>query len=296
MDAPNDIREFLTTRRARRTREQVGLPVIEGRRRVPGLRREEVALLAGVSIDYYVRLERGRLPGVSPGVLDAVSRALQLDEVERAHLFDLVRATRGPHAAGAVEADPSGIPVVGPGVQRMLDALLLPAWVRNSRSDFLAGNALGRALYAPLFRSASGRGNTARYMFLDPDARDFYVDWREHAAAMVGVLRADAGRDPHDSRLAALVDELVARSDEFRTLWATHDVAMFRGGVKRLHHPVAGRLELSHEMLQLGTAPGQTVIVYSAEPGSPTEEALRLLTSWATSTDPQVATTDPQTG
>ena len=259
---------------------------------MPGLRREEVALLAGVSVDYYVRLERGRLPGVSDSVLDAVSGALQLDEVERAHLFDLVRATRGPHSASTIESDRSGIPVVNPAVQRMLDALMLPAWVRNSRSDFLAGNALGRALYAPLFRSASGRGNTARFMFLDVDARDFYIDWAEHAAAMVGALRVDVGRDPHDERLTGFIDELFARSDEFRMLWATHDVAILRGGMKRLHHPIVGDLELNHEMLELGTTPGQTVIVYGAEPGSTTEEALRLLADWVATTDPPVRATE----
>jgi transcriptional regulator with XRE-family HTH domain len=204
MDMTNDIAEFLTSRRARITPEQAGLPTY-GKRRVPGLRREEVASLAGVSIDYYKRLERGNVSGVSDGVLEALARALQLDDAERAHLFDLARA-----------ADPTLAPRrrrpaqqrVRPAVQRILDSVGAPAIVRNGRADYLAANQLGRALYAPLFESREQPANSARFTFLDPGAVDFYPDWERVATDLVAHLRSEAGRNPYDRGLSDLVGEL----------------------------------------------------------------------------------------
>ena len=215
MDNRSEVRDFLTTRRARLTPQQAGLPQYGGHRRVPGLRREEVALLAGLSPDYYIKLERGNLSGASDTILDAIARALQLDDAERTHLFDLARAATAP--AGSRRRR-SSAQRVRPGVQRVLDAMTgAPAWVRNGRADFLAGNALGRALYAPIFNHPTRPANTARFCFLDPGAHEFYADWERTANDMVAVLRAEAGRHPYDKPLTNLVGELSTRSEEFRT-------------------------------------------------------------------------------
>jgi transcriptional regulator with XRE-family HTH domain len=300
MDSRSDIREFLAGRRARLTPEQAGLTVYGRNRRVTGLRREEVALLAGVSVEYYTRLERGNLKGVSDSVLEALARALQLDDAERTHLFDLARAASGSGRPGGPGGASSGrrrgpARPVRPGLQRMLDAMTqAPAWVRNGRADVLATNRLGRALYAPLFEAgASALGssparqpaNTARFAFLDPRGRDFYVDWETTARDMVGVLRAEAGRDPYDRGLTELVGELSTRSEEFRQLWAEHGVHIHRTGTKRLQHPVVGLLEMTYEVLQLPADPGLMVIVYTAEPNTPTADALSMLASWAATQD-----------
>jgi transcriptional regulator with XRE-family HTH domain len=283
VDNRTEVREFLASRRARITPEQAGLPVYGGHRRVPGLRREEAALLAGVSVDYYTRLERGHLNGVSEEVLDALARALQLTEAERAHLFDLARAAND--RAGRRRRPVSGR--VRPTVQWILDAMTeAPAIVRNGRLDYLAANRLGRALYAPVFDSPAQPANSARFAFLDPRAPDFYDDWDRVANELVAVLRTQAGRNPYDKGLSDLIGELSTRSEAFRTRWAAHDVRLHRTGTKRLHHPVVGDLVLAYEAMDLPADPGLTLQAYSAEPGSPSADALGLLASWAATEQP----------
>jgi len=275
----DEIREFLLSRRARITPEQAGLPAYGTHRRVKGLRREEVAMLAGVSVDYYTRLERGNLSGASDSVLDALTRALQLDDAERAHLLDLARSANATPSAARRR---TGVNRVRPGVQRVLDAMGgAPAWIRNGRADVLATNQLGHALYAPVFEDPARPANTARFTFLSPQARDFYRDWDRTARDMVAVLRAAAGRDPYDKALSDLVGELSTRSELFRTLWAAHDVRFHRTGRKGLHHPVAGDLDLTYEAFELPGEPGLTMLVYTAEPDTPTAQALDFLASWA---------------
>jgi len=282
VDARSEIREFLTSRRARIAPEQAGLRTFGGMRRVPGLRREEVALLAGVSVDYYTRLERGNASGVSENVLDALARALQLDETERTHLLDLARAAH-PTTRARRRTAPKRI---RPAVQHMLDAMTgTPAFVRNGRLDILAANRLGRALYAEQFESPVQPPNTARFFFLDPRATTFYSEWERVANDVVAVLRAEAGRDPYDRDLSDLVGELSTRSELFRTLWAAHNVRRHDAGVKRFHHPVVGELRLAFEAMELVADPGLTMFVYTAEPGSTSEEALRLLGSWTATVD-----------
>lgn len=277
MDTRSEIREFLTSRRARITPEQAGLRTYGGSRRVPGLRREEVALLAGVSVDYYTRLERGNASGVSEGVLEALARALQLDEAERAHLFDLARAAGSTPRRRRRPASQQ----VRPSVQRMLDAMTAaPAFVRNGRMDILAANRLGRAFYAQHFDSPHGPPNSARFIFLDPRAPDFYVDWEQVATDAVAILRSEAGRDPYDRGLSDLVGELSMRSETFRTRWATHNVRFHDTGSKRFHHPVVGDLSLTFETMALVADADLMLFVYTAEPGSKSEEALNLLASW----------------
>ena len=277
----NEVREFLASRRARVTPEQAGLPIYGANRRVTGLRREEVAMLAGVSVDYYTRLERGNLGGASESVLEALAGALRLDEAERAHLFDLAKAAN----SGATSANARCRTTshrVRPSVQRILDAITgAPAWLRNGRMDFLAANRLGAALYAPLLASPARPTNNARFLFLDPGSKDFYVDWDRSANDTVGILRSEAGRNPYDRALSDLIGELSTRSEEFRTRWAAHNVRFHRTGTKHVHHPVAGDLELTYEAMEIPTDPGLTVLVYTAEPDSPTQEALNFLVSWA---------------
>jgi transcriptional regulator with XRE-family HTH domain len=225
MDNRHEVRDFLTPRRERLTPEQAGVPFFGGKRRVKGLRREEVAMLAGMSTDYYTRLERGNLSGVSESVLDALARALQLDEAERAHLFNLAATASSSTQAAESRASrrPANRTGVRQGVQRILDTINAPAYVRNGRTDIVATNRLGRALFA----DAYGGGDTfnlARYLFLDPGARDFFVEWETVAVSCVAALRAEAGRNPYDRGLTDLIGQLSTRSDEFRTWWATHNV------------------------------------------------------------------------
>ena len=290
MDNRNEVREFLATRRARLAPNQVGLPVLGGTRRVAGLRREEVALLAGVSVEYYTRLERGSLRGVSESVLEALVRALQLDDTERAHLFDLARAANSTASMVRTRRSPSP-GQIRPSVHRVLDAITAPAWIRNARSDVLALNPLGRALYAPVLDSPVRPANTARFLFLDPSSSDFYIDWEQTATELVGVLRAEAGRNPHDRSLSNLVGELSTRSEEFRVRWAHHDVRQHRAGAKRLHHPIVGDLDLTYEALELAADPGLGLVVYTAEPGSPTQDALTLLATWVATVEARASTT-----
>ena len=291
-----EIRQFLTTRRAKITPEQAGLRFYGANRRVPGLRREEVALLAGISIEYYTRLERGNATGVSGEVLDAIARALQLDDVERAHLTDLVKT-----ANTARPARRRARHRVRPSVQQVLDAMTgAAAFVRNGRLDVLSANQLGYALYSPVFASPARPVNLARFIFLDPRSTEFYRDWDGIAAASVGSLRAEAGRDPYDRALTDLVGELSTRSEEFRVRWAAHDVEYYRSGVQPFHHPVAGDLILDYDALEIAADPGLTIIAYTAEPGSPARQALDLLASWAATTGNVPAAkarrTDPPAG
>jgi transcriptional regulator with XRE-family HTH domain len=279
-DVRGEIRQFLITRRAKISPEQAGLRFYGANRRVPGLRREEVALLAGISIEYYTRLERGNATGVSGEVLDAIARALQLDDVERTHLTDLVKTANAARPARRRSARQQ----VRPSVQQVLDAMTgAAAFVRNGRLDVLSANRLGYALYSPVFASSARPVNLARFVFLDPRAGEFYRDWDGIAAAAVGSLRAEAGRDPYDRALTDLVGELSTRSEQFRARWAAHDVEYYRSGVQPFHHPVAGDLTLSYDALEIPADPGLTIIAYTAEPGSPARQALDLLASWATS-------------
>lgn len=279
MDHRRDVREFLASRRDRITPDQAGLPAYGGNRRVPGLRREEVAMLAGVSVDYYTRLERGDVSGASDSVLDSLARALQLDDAETAHLFDLARTAR----ASATSRKPrKGAEAIRPSIQRVLDAITdAPALVRNNYFDYLGANPLGRALYRPIFDEP--HPNSALFAFLDPAAPHFYVDWEKTTQELVATLRGEAGRNPYDKRLTDLVGELSTRSERFRTLWAAHNVRYHRSGVKRLHHPVVGDLELTYEAFELPADPGLTLSTYTAEPGSASADALRVLGSWAVS-------------
>jgi transcriptional regulator with XRE-family HTH domain len=284
MDNGNEIRDFLVSRRARITPEQAGLPAYGGNRRVAGLRREEVALLAGVSIDYYVRLERGRAPGASESVLDGIARALHLDEAERAHLFDLARAAGAP--AGARAPRRPAAQQVRPSVRRILDSMTTtPAYVRNARLDILAANRLAAALFAPILTSPAQPANNARFLFLDPAAPAFYPDWERQAQDVVAMLRTEAGHSPHDKALSNLIGELSTRSEHFRTWWAAHNVRFHRTGTKRFHHPVVGDLTLTFEALDLAADSGLRISAYSAEPGTPSDDALKLLATWAATMD-----------
>ena len=287
MDVRKDAAEFLRSRRARLSPEDAGLPAWGGNRRVKGLRREEVALLAGVSVEYYVRLERGNLGGASQSVLDAVANALQLDEAERAHLHDLARTSSTRVAAGRPARR-----TVRPPVQWLLDSMTgTAAYVRNARIDILATNTLGRALYAPVFEMP-GRPNVARFVFLDPRSQDFFIEWSKVASEAAALLRTLAGENPYDQGLTELVGELSTRSDLFRTLWAAHDVRQHRTGIKRFHHPLVGEMTLSYESMALTADPGLRLNAYVAEPASPSAQAFSLLASWATTPSSELVGVD----
>jgi len=282
MDNRAEVRQFLSSRRGRITPEQAGIEPYGGRRRVPGLRREEVARLAGVSVDYYTRLERGNLSGVSDSVLDAIAGALELDRAEHDHLYDLARAANTSGRKRAASAGGSASAAVRPELQFLLDAITgAPALIGNNRLDIVAANTLGYALYSDMYRTPSRPANHSRFIFLDPRARNFYTDWDRAANTNVAILRREAGRSPHDKGIAELIGELSMRSDEFRTLWAAHNVRRHYAGTKFFQHPVVGLLELNYQVLGLEEDPGHTLTVYPATPGSPSEEALKLLASWA---------------
>ncbi|WP_188132378.1 helix-turn-helix transcriptional regulator [Streptomyces boluensis] len=275
----SDIREFLASRRAKITPQQAGLPAYGGNRRVPGLRREEVALLAGVSVDYYVRLERGHLAGASEEVLDSVANALQLDEAERAHLHDLARAA-AKRPARRTKRPRGPLP---DSALRVLNSMSdCPAFIRNGRLDVLATNPLGRALYSPLYADGSQRTvNIARFQFLDPAGRDYFPDWDESVNTTVSLLRTEAGRAPGDRELTGLIGELVTRSEEFRTAWAQHNVRLHYTGRKSFRHPAVGVITLDFDAMELPAQPGLTLTAYSAAPHTPDHDKLQLLATWA---------------
>lgn len=282
MDAKSEISQFLTSRRARITPDEVGLPSF-GPRRVPGLRREEVAVLAGVSVPYYTRLERGDIQGVSDGVLEALAGALQLDEAERGYLFDLAHAAQPAATPRRPRRKAQRVPV---DVQWTLDAMTgAAAFVGNSRLDMLAANHLGRAFYSELYASPVRPVNNARFVFLDERAESFYRDWERAAAETVAILRWAAGRDPYDRDLSDLVGELASQSEAFRDRWAEHDVRFHGPTVKHFVHPVVGELDLNFNRMELPGAPGLAIFAYTPEPGSRSAEALQLLGSWAATTD-----------
>jgi transcriptional regulator with XRE-family HTH domain len=281
MDNQAEVREFLVSRRAKLGPEQAGVPVHGTRRRVPGLRREEVAQLAGLSTDYYTRLEKGNLRSASEGVLDAISRALQLDEAERAHLHDLARTARD--GARPVRRR-TPVKQVRASLQHLLDAMTgAAATVVNGRLDVLASNALARGLQTDVFDTGGQPQNLARYCFLDPRSHDFYDSWTAVADATAAMLRTEAGRDPHDRALTELVGELATRSEEFRTRWARHDVRLHQQGTKRFHHALVGDITLHYNTVPLPADAGLSLTAYTAEPGSPSADKLRLLASWAAS-------------
>ncbi|WP_092967566.1 helix-turn-helix transcriptional regulator [Agromyces sp. CF514] len=288
-DVRADIREFLSSRRARITPDQAGLPAYGGNRRVPGLRREEVAMLAGVSVDYYVRLERGDLAGASESVLDSLARTLQLDDAEREYLFDLARAA-GPAPRRVSKPKTS----VRPAVQQVLDAIGdAPAWVRNGRHDILAANRLARALYSPVFDDPRRPVNTTRFAYLNPAAREFWRDYDQITHDAAAMLRLEAGRNPHDPELIKLVGELSTQSELFRERWASRDVKFHRSGLKRLHHPVVGDLDLNYESMDLPSEPGLVLNVYTAPADSASADALKLLASWAATNAEALADSAP---
>ncbi|RCK61917.1 helix-turn-helix transcriptional regulator [Microbacterium sorbitolivorans] len=280
MDNRSEVREFLMSRRARLTPEQAGLPG-GGNRRVPGLRRAEVAILADVSVEYYGKLERGAIAGASAAVLDSIADALQLDDTERAHLFDLARAADGIPASGRPRRRPSAAQTSRPGLQWAIESVTGGiAVVSNAQLDVLATNALARAFYSHVIGDGGRTPNLARFQFLDPASREFYPDWDRFAEMCVANMRAAAGRDPHNRALQDLVGELSTRSDTFRTLWGAHNVRTHGAGTKRYLHPVVGELTLVYEELSVTADPGLTLMLYTAEPGSVSAERLALLASW----------------
>ncbi len=266
------------TRRARVTPQQAGLAAGMNRR-VPGLRRAEVALLADVSVEYYQRLERGSLAGVSDGVLEAVARALLLDEAERGHLFDLARAASG---SSVVRRRTRRAMALRPILQGALDAITAsPAIVRNDRMDILGTNLLGRAFFDRVYAMGDPIPNLARFAFLSEQARDFYPDWNEATDVTVAILRVEAGRYPHDKDIHEIVGELSTRSEEFRAKWGAHNVRRHGTGVKNFHHHVVGDVTFGFEGLEVTEDPGLQVLIYTTTPGSASEERIRLLGSWA---------------
>lgn len=271
-----DFQQFLTTRRARLTPQDVGLSAAGTVRRVNGLRREEVAHLSGVSVNYYVRLERGHVSGVSDSVLHAIADALRLHDAERAHLFNLARA------AAASSSSHTGSAAVAQGLRPDLRRILaaidsLPAFVRNFRLDFLGANDLGRALHVHLFAATGGQPNGARFVFLDPRSRDYYLDWEESADDVVATLRAESMRSPRDQRLLDLVAELRSGSEDFASRWAAHNIRRQQSGTKWIRHPVVGDLKLTYEELELPSDFGLTLFIFLPRPGSTSSQALTAL-------------------
>ena len=285
MDNHAEIRDFLASRRALITPERAGLPAYGANRRVKGLRREEVALLAGVSIDYYVRMERGNLSGVSDQVLEGVANALQLGDAEREHLRSLARAAAGPTASRRPRQTPAA---VRPVIQQVLDAITdAPAWVRNARHDIIAMNLMANALYSPVLDSAAAGAtsrrpaNTTRFLYLDPAAREFFIDFDRIATDAAAMLRLEAGRHPYDKDLITLVGELSTQSELFRQHWASQNVKFHRSGRKRLRHPAVGELDLNFEAMELPSDPALQLNIYTADPDTPTADGLKILATWA---------------
>jgi transcriptional regulator with XRE-family HTH domain len=288
MDIHENLSEFLTSRRAKLTPETAGLPDYGGRRRVPGLRREEVALLAGMSAEYYKRLERGNATGVSEAVIDGVSRALQLNDAEHSHLNELVRsANAGAHPQRRRPARKSQVTA---NMRQTIDAMsTVPVFVQNGRLDAVATNTLGRALFSEMLDGVQPPVNAARFVFLDPRAQTFYRDWEANTRQIVAILRAEAGRSPYDRQLSDLIGELSTRSDLFRKLWGAHDVREHRTGIKSIHHPVVGDLDLTYQSMDLASDRGLQMLVFSAPPHSASADRLQLLANWAESSGPPTA-------
>lgn len=276
MSNKDEVREFLISRRAHVTTADAGLPDFGSDRRVPGLRREEVAMLAGVSLDYYNRLERGNIRGASDSVLNAIARALQLDDAEREHLFHLAQGAPLPTTA----PPRSDGTAVRSSVQRVLDNMAVAAVVTNAQQDMIAANDLGRALYSPHF-DVPGQPNMARFIFLDSRAPDFYADWPLARRMNAAMLRLEAGRNPLNEQLTALIGELSTRSPHFREEWSQHDVHEHRTGQKTFNHPEVGAILLTFDAFDLPGEPGLSIVTYSAEPGTPDADRLTLLASWA---------------
>ncbi|MEU0782676.1 helix-turn-helix transcriptional regulator [Streptomyces sp. NPDC006173] len=281
MDNRSEVREFLTSRRAKITPQQAGLSAA-GHRRVKGLRREEVAMLAGVSAEYYARMERGSLSGTSEAVLDSLARALQLDESERAHLLDLARTastTRRPVRRRTAQP-------IRPGLQQLLDAMTdAPAFIRNGRLDILATNQLGKALYWPLFQDPARPVNMARYQFLNPNAAEYMTELDTQRASAAALLRTEAGQDPYNRELSDLIGELSTQSEAFRSLWAAHNVRLHHTGIKRFRHPAVGDLTLAFEALPIPTDPGLVLTALSTGTSTPAHDSLKLLTAWFATLD-----------
>lgn len=288
MDPRDELRDFLLTRRGRITPERAGIASI-GARRVAGLRREEVAMLAGVSTDYYTRLEKGKVGNPSDSVLEAVSRVLELDQAEHTHLLDLVRA--GARPTGPMSRPRPGGPAPRPSLQWMVDAMSdAGAMVVGPFLDVVAMNHLARAIYSPMLEGADDdRLNFARFAFLDPASRDLYPDWDGAARVAVAQLRLAAGKHPRSRALSALVGELATQSAEFRTLWAKHEVRLHFAGTKSFTHPAVGALELSYHTVELPSDPGHALTIYNAVPATPSADALRLLSVWAATREPRAA-------
>lgn len=281
MDNRAEVREFLISRRAQVAPEQVGLPSGTNRR-VSGLRRSEVATLAGLSVEYYTRLERGAISGASPQVLESIARALCLDDAERAHLYNLAQAASPVARPPRRRNSKSYVPHQS--LQWALDAITAgPAFVRNGRMDLLAVNPLARAFYRDCFDMPGQSPNIARFTFLDERAYEFYPDWDAFAEVTVSILRTEAGRDPHNKELHDLIGELGTRSDEFRKRWGEHNVRHHGTGFKTFNHPVVGEMTLAFEGLEMAAEPGLTLTIYTAEPGSASAERMQLLASWAAS-------------
>jgi transcriptional regulator with XRE-family HTH domain len=286
MDNRDEVRDFLTSRRERLTPDQAGIPLYGGRRRVKGLRREEVAMLAGMSTDYYTRLERGNMTGVSESVLEALARALKLDEAERAHLFDLAGTANASGTTAGRRRRATGRTGMREGVQRILDTIDAPAYVLNGRADIVAANRLGRALFADVYGDGAAGFNLARFLFLDDRSRDFYLEWETVARDCVAALRVEAGRNPYDRGLTDLVGELSTRSSEFRTWWAAHTVKFHDTATKTVRHPIVGDIVVTGEALDLPADPGLRIVTYTVEPASPSQQALAFLDSWSSQAEP----------
>lgn len=280
MDNKREVQEYLTALRARLTPEAAGLTVFGGERRVPGLRREEVAQLAGISTVYYTRIERGDLSGVSESVLYALVRALQLNEAETTHLFDLAHAASAPRPRSRSQADPRISARLALMMETMRD---VPAICLTRLGDPAASNALGRALFPHLFPMGRPPLNHTRYLFLDPRSQEFYPDWETSARETVSSLRLMAGQDPADRALMSLVGELSTHSTEFRTWWSGHTVRLHSSGTKRINHPIVGELTIGYDVLTIQATPGLKITTYLPEPGTPSADALDILRSWVAS-------------
>ena len=279
-----ELADFLRRARSQQDPQRAGLPADTRVRRVPGLRREEVALLAGVSTDYYARLEQGRRIVPSPAVIAALARALGLDPAGRSHLEHLIGVGSSGSPRGRTTGGMSGVQRIRPGVQQLVDSLnTVPVLVLGRSGRVLAANELARALFADFEQMPAHERNYARWIFLDPEARNLFVDWDQHARAAVESLRLEFGADPDDRSTTELVNDLRVQSPEFDQWWNEHRVYQRTYGTKRLRHPVVGDLSVDYETLALPGDKETTVFIYSTEPNSPSQRALNLLASWSLS-------------